>query len=179
MIWLIKNNIFLIYAALVTSAENIVTEIVFVYFLFLQNNFSLTHQCSLRKQTRCISLSHCLSFFVTGKDCQPRMCITTAAPTIGGTTWCLSPSVSTARMMFISLRTATLTPTPVCNITWPAWSAEISITCSESSWASVWLVTACLHTSLLHVLVAFQVFLSVCIMLASFCICCTLHSHFL
>ncbi len=29
MIWLIKHNIFLIYAALVTSAENIVTEIVY------------------------------------------------------------------------------------------------------------------------------------------------------
>lgn len=97
----------------------------------------------LRKQTGCILLS-CFFLSVTGKDCQPRMCITIGALTIGGTMWCLSPSVSTVRMTFISLPTATLTPTPVCNITWPAWSAETWITCSGSSWASVWLVTACL-----------------------------------
>lgn len=121
-----------------------------------------------------------LSFFlVTGKDYQPRMCITTAAPTIGGTTWCLLPSVSTVRMTFISFHTATPTPTPVCSITWPVWSAEISITCSESSSASVWLVIACLLTVLPHIFVAFQVFLSLSIMLASSCICCARHTHFL
>lgn len=131
------------------------------YFLFIY--FTLTHECLLRKQTGRILLSCCLSFYVTGRDCQLRMCITIAALTIGGTMWCLSPSVSTVRMTFISFHTATLTPIPVCNITWPASSAEISITCSESSWALAWLVTACLHicftAHLCSVLGGFVIFL--------------------
>lgn len=94
---------------------------------------------------RMLKGSRCLSFclFVAGKDCRPRMCITTAAQTTGGTMWCLLPSASTARTTFISSLTATPTPTRVCSITWPAWSAEISITWGVSSWASAWLVAAC------------------------------------
>lgn len=72
-----------------------------------------------------ISFPSYLPSCVSGKDCQPRMCIITGAQTIGGTMWCPSPSVSTARMTCTSLPTVTPTPTLAYSTICPVLSKEI------------------------------------------------------
>jgi len=69
-IWVEKNNklAFRVHAALVTLDE-----------MFSHYNDEI------EKANRVHFIVIFLSFFVTGKDCQPRMCITIGALTIGGT----------------------------------------------------------------------------------------------
>lgn len=79
-------------------------------------------------------------FSVSGRGFRLKMCTTTAAQTTDATTSCPLPSASTARTMFTSLRTATLTPTPGCSTTWPVWSAGTCPTCRGSCWGWAWWV---------------------------------------
>lgn len=85
----------------------------------------------LNQSTSCETIS---LFSLSGRGFLLKMCTTTAAQTTDATTSCPSPSASTERRTFTSLRTATRTPTPGCSTTWPVWSAGTCPTCRGSCW---------------------------------------------